>query len=135
MHTILPRQVASLLAIAAVSQNIAASESARTPLRARLPHHEVSIEYLLESCAVIGKTAGGKIPHFDCESYVYGVLDSHLQARPHLPKTLQSCHPPSFAPWQVYELIINEKNLVRTDLAAEAILKVLARRFPCPQAR
>ena len=37
----------------------------------------IDADFLLETCSVTGQTAYGKIPFFDCQSYVLAVLDTY----------------------------------------------------------
>ena len=59
----------------------------------------VTVDFLYETCSAVGQTAHGMIPHFDCESYVYGVLDAHVAVRDALPKAQRACFPASLPPW------------------------------------
>jgi hypothetical protein len=106
--------------------------NAITPLDTRHKRESVTVDYLLESCAVIGETAGGMIPFFDCESYLYGVIDSHLAVRALLKPKQQACFPADIAPWQVYEDI---QQFIPQSLwhkpAAPLIIEALRTKYPC----
>ena len=105
--------------------------AAKGPLDTRHARETVSMDYLMESCTVVGETAGGMVPHFDCESYLYGILDAHVAMRGAL-KTPSACFPADIAPWQVYEQLVE---LPRTEdwgkPAAPLIVEALKKRYPC----
>jgi hypothetical protein len=105
----------------------AADPSSKGPLR-----HDVTIDFLYEACAAKGETARGDIPYFDCESYVYGVLDSYIAVRNALPKKERACFPADIAPWQVIEyaryLVVGNS---RPAKAGPALIDILKRKYPC----
>jgi hypothetical protein len=68
------------------------------------PHQEVTVDYLYESCSTVGETAHGDIPYFDCESYVYGVLDAYMKVSGDIPKESRACFPPKVEPWRVLQM-------------------------------
>lgn len=108
------------------------SAAAATPLESRHARQAVTLEFLFEACTVIGETAYGMIPHFDCETYLYGVLDAHLAVRDSLPAAEQSCFPAQLAPWQVYEQLLSvDTQTMRQKPAASGILEILKQRYPC----
>ena len=87
---------------------------AANPSDTKYPRQSVSVEYLYETCSVVGGTAGGLIPFFDCESYVYGVLDTHLSHRIEVPDPARAsvmgrpdactlCHVDADRAWAVRE--------------------------------
>ena len=105
---------------------------AETPLDKKQPRHTVTIDYLLESCTVIGETAGGMIPYFDCESYIYGVLDSYLAARDSVKQNERACFPENIAPWEVYnELLSAPAPKNGSKPAAPCIIDILQKKYPC----
>jgi len=80
----------------------------------------------------VGETAHGIIPHFDCESYIYGVLDSFLAFSDFLPPHRRTCAPEELAPWMVYEhLMAADIQGLREDPAASVITDILHHTFPC----
>jgi hypothetical protein len=110
----------------------AASAQAQTPLDTRHKRESVTLDFFLEACTVIGKTAHGKIPHFDCESYLYGVLDAQLAARGSLHGAARTCFPERIAPWEVYkELDTPITAGQRTQPAADFIVSALRKKYPC----
>jgi hypothetical protein len=121
----------SILAILLVAA--AAPLPAATPLARKAPRETVTVAFLLEACSVVGETAHGMIPHFDCESYLYGVLDaqSALAANSGGAST---CVPETIAPWQVYEALLAAPipDARRGEPAAPFVLEVVAARFACP---
>ena len=105
---------------------------AQTPLDTRHKRESVTLDFLLEACSVVGKTAHGKIPHFDCESYIYGVLDAQLAARGSLQGAARTCFPERIAPWEVYrELDTTITSAQRQQPAADFIISVLRKKYPC----
>ena len=103
-----------------------------TPLDKKLPRQIVSIDYLLESCTVIGQTAGGMIPYFDCESFIYGVIDSYITTRENIKKDERACFPKTIAPWEVYrELLSAPQPQDGTKPAAPYIIDILRKKYPC----
>jgi hypothetical protein len=98
----------------------------------RHAREKVTVDYLFESCSVVGETAHGMIPHFDCESFTYGVLDSYLSVRDSIPKASRACFPANLPPWKALEAAsaeINDKN--RTKLAAPFLIEALRKKHPC----
>lgn len=69
-----------------------ASAFAKTPLDSKNPTATVTLDYFLEACTVVGETQFGMIPNFDCESYIYGVLDTYAATQTKLKKP-QLCIP------------------------------------------
>ena len=106
--------------------------AAGTPLDTRHKRETITMDYLMESCTVVGETAGGMVPHFDCESYLYGLLDAQLAVRGVLAQKHAACFPEGIAPWEVYQEL---GALVRRDdwdkPAAPFVLEALKKRFPC----
>ena len=106
---------------------------ASNPSETRYPRETISVDFLYESCSVVGKTAKGKIPFFDCESYVYGVLDSYLAIRNMIPKAKRACFPASLPPWQALEVAepaVTAQGQSSRD-AANVIVEALRRKYPC----
>jgi hypothetical protein len=107
---------------------------ARTPSDTRLPRRKVTIDYLYEACADVGDPASerGDIPFFDCESFVYGVLDAYLVVRSGIPQERRACFPESLPPWkaleEVHEIIGETEG---THLAAPVIIESLRKKYPC----
>ena len=107
---------------------------ATNPSDSHRPREVITVNYLYESCSVVGETARGKIPFFDCESYVNGVLDAYLITRPFIPKEKRSCFPTNLPPWKVLEdvkQIIGEGQGSRP--AGRTIIEALSKKYPCPQ--
>jgi hypothetical protein len=100
----------------------------------RKPRDQVTLDGLHEACSVVGQTARGSIPYFDCESYVYGALDSYLGVKESIPKAQRACFPANIPPWRVLEisaqLDIPHKS---EDIAAPLIIEALRKKFPCPK--
>lgn len=104
---------------------------ARTPLDTKNAPAIITIDYFLEACSVIGDTEYGMIPNFDCESYIYGILDTVAATKNSLKKPL-ACFPKNIAPWQVYEMITTQPiQQNRNNPAATFILKTLGEKYPC----
>lgn len=104
---------------------------AQSPLDTKNSPAVVTIDYFLEACSVIGDTQYGMIPNFDCESYIYGILDTVAATKNSLKKPL-ACLPKNIAPWQVYEIITTQPiQQNRNNPAATFILKTLGEKYPC----
>lgn len=106
--------------------------NAITPLDTRNKHETITLDYFLEACTVIGETGSGLISHFDCESYLYGIMDTQRVLNASLPTEQQACIPEKLAPWQLYEQIgsvipDNEWG----NLAAPHITHLLRQKYPC----
>lgn len=118
--------------IALLTSLLACPAVAVTPVDRKQPRQTITLDYLMESCTVIGETAGGMVPHFDCETYLYGVLDSQRAMQSGRPAAQRSCVPASLAPWQVWQDI--ERWIPREEWskpAAPLLVEALGRRFPC----
>jgi hypothetical protein len=91
------------------------------------------MDYLYESCSSNGNTAGGDIAYFDCESYVYGVLDAYLNIKSALPLNKQACFPNDLPPWRALEIAepLDFGAAGRKD-AAPQIIAALRKHYPCP---
>lgn len=92
----------------------------------------VTVDYLYEACSAAGQTARGMIPYFDCRSYVYGVLDSHLAVRRYLPSDHGACFPASISPEEV--LKIGQDALLQdhgSEEAGPALIEMLRKKYPC----
>jgi hypothetical protein len=99
----------------------------------RNPRHEVTVDYLYEACSNVGGTARGDIPYFDCESYVYGVLDSYVKVREAIPKTTRACFPANIEPWRVLEMADPAPGTYsRGQTAASYLIDFLRKKYPCP---
>ncbi len=111
---------------------LAGGVTAKSVNDTRLPRKPITSEYLYETCATVGETEAGLIPYFDCESYVYGVLDSHVAVRDGLPLKQRSCFPKDIQAWRVLNEVEAEvlgKNGARN--AGDAIIRALVQRYPC----
>jgi hypothetical protein len=108
--------------------------NATNPSETKNPRREVTVDYLYESCSNVGGTAHGDIPYFDCESYVYGVLDGYNKVRDEIPKSRRSCFPAHIEPWQVLEMAnpIPAGNYNRLQSAGSFLIDFLVKRYPCP---
>lgn len=98
----------------------------------RNPHQNVTMNYLYEACGAKGNTGGGDIPYFDCESYVYGVLDSYIFIRNSIPMANRSCFPRDIPPWFALEIaspLLTNANGNKN--AAPLIIQALHDRYPC----
>lgn len=105
---------------------------ARTPIDIGNARQTISMDYLMESCTVVGETAGGLVNYFDCESYLYGLLDAQAQLNSQVPPADRICLPPAMAPWQVYDRLARlEGGEDWSGPAAPIILRVLRQQFPC----
>lgn len=98
-----------------------------SPIETKHPKQWVSGDFFMEACAVVGETAHGMIPHFDCESYIYGVVDA-LSVTRSLP-----CLPKQLAPWQVYEAVLSlsPSSAALQQHAATLIFSALRKKYPC----
>ena len=106
--------------------------AAANPSETRYTRHDVTVDYLYEACSVVGQTAKGDIPFFDCESYVYGVLDSYLKVSASIPKPSRACFPERIEPWRVLEMADPKPGTYRTDQSAAAyLIDFLRKRYPC----
>lgn len=114
--------------------SLAGGVAAKSANDMRLPRKPITSEYLYETCATVGETEAGLIPHFDCESYVYGVLDSHVAIRDGLPLRRRSCFPKDIQAWRVLNEIeadVLGKN--GAGNAGDAIIRALVKRYPCQE--
>lgn len=109
------------------------SALADTPLDRRAPVAPVSADFFLEACTNVGQTAHGMIAHFDCESYLYGVMETLRHSARTTPRGPgRICLPNSLAPWQVYEILLRAAApQPPSQSAARYILQVLALHYPC----
>ena len=105
---------------------------ATNPSETRYPRRQVTVDGLYEACSVVGGTAKGDIPYFDCESYVYGVLDAYLAVRESVPKNRRACFPADIPPWRALEdahsLILSSEH---SSTAAPALIEALRKKYPC----
>lgn len=121
-------KLAAFLMLIAVSS----AANAITPLDTRNEHETITLDYFMEACTVIGETGSGLIPYFDCESYLYGIMDTQRVLNASLPPEQQACIPEKLAPWQLYEQIgsvlpDNEWG----NLAAPHITNLLRQKYLC----
>ena len=66
--------------------------------------YDIDSDFLAEACTVIGQTAYGKIPYFDCYSYFYGILDSYRTVANSPPASQRICMPDKLTPNQAYDI-------------------------------
>lgn len=60
------------------------------------PRAKVTLDYWGEACSIdMGDPVlrGGVIPYFDCQSYLYGMLDAYLSVSKFIPKNQRVCLP------------------------------------------
>jgi hypothetical protein len=130
-----PTPIALLVSLAFAASAYASSpqQAALSPDQTHNPRKVVTVDSLYEACGVVGQTARGEIPFFDCESYVYGVLDSYLAVRSTLPRDLRACFPASIPPWKVLQearsLGIEDKE--GSKVAGPALIDAMRRKYPC----
>jgi hypothetical protein len=110
----------------------ASQAEADSPFDTRYPRKEVTINFLYEACSVVGETAHGNIPFFDCESYVYGVLDTYLATRSAIPVAKRACFPAALPPWQALEIArpLTLGN-IGDQTAGPLIIEALRKQYPC----
>ena len=121
-------RVLSLAALFAALPAAAVTPLERSELRA-----SVTLDFLMESCTVIGETAYGMIPHFDCESFLYGVIDTHVATEGERGAARRACVPEFLSPRQLYSLI-DERAIPRErwgEAAAPLLVGLLERAYPC----
>jgi len=119
---------AAILALIAASS----AASAVTPLEMRNPHQTVTLHYFMEACSIIGQTASGVVPYFDCESYLYAVMDTQRALNPSLPAEMQACFPDDLPPWRLWASIGPDISVSGwTKPAAISIARVLRQEYPC----
>jgi hypothetical protein len=98
----------------------------------RHPHKDVTVLFLYEACSAVGETSRGKIPFFDCESYVYGVLDAYVSVRSSIPKSKRACFPVAVPPWQVLKEVETEAMSTKpSTLAGSFLIEELRKKYPC----
>jgi len=107
--------------------------AALTPADTRRTRQQVTMDFLYEACGdVEADKSRGMIPYFDCESYVYGVLDAYLSIRESIPKSQRACFPADLAPWQAIEiahpLAFGEQS---SKAAAPVLIEALRKTYPC----
>jgi hypothetical protein len=102
----------------------------------RAPRKTVSMDYLYESCDNRGGTAGGDIAYFDCESYVYGVLDAYLEIRNEIPLNERACFPENLPPWLALKIAepLDEGSAGRRE-AGPQIIAALRNKYPCQKSQ
>lgn len=93
----------------------------------------VTYVFLYEACSSIGETGGGMIPWFDCESYVYGVLDSYIATRNTIPIKQRACFPANLAPWEALKLSRKDEftEWEWSRLASTVLIENLRKHYPC----
>lgn len=92
---------------------------------------DVTVAFLYEACSFIGETRGGMIPWFDCESYVYGVLDSYVSIRNSIPREQRACFPADLAPWEALNLSLKHEYSEWNRVAATVLIEDLQKQYPC----
>lgn len=111
----------------------AMAAAAPHPYEVQAARKDVSVNFLYEACSAVGETARGEIPYFDCESYVYGVLDSYLSIRKDIPLSQRACFPPTLPPWKA--LKISEPAMLNSRYknmsAGTALIEMLRDKYPC----
>ncbi|MCZ8868352.1 hypothetical protein OM361_22965 [Escherichia albertii] len=109
------------------------------------PRRDVTLDYWDESCSLdMGDPdkKGGIIPYFDCQSYLYGMLDAYISIRNYIPKEQRACFPDKITPWQVlqdtkYVFVVSPgRNEFRKpyngdNTAFVEIIKELHKKYPC----
>lgn len=108
------------------------------------PRAKVTLDYWGESCDIdMGDPVlkGGIIPYFDCQSYIYGILDAYISIRDFIPKKERVCFPKNITPWQVlqdtqYIDLSDDKITLRKpyngfNTASVEIIKELHKKYPC----
>ena len=106
--------------------------NATNPFETRYPRQTVTVDGLYEACSVVGETAKGDIPYFDCESYVYGVLDAYVKVSSEIPRAERACFPAGIEPWRVLEMANPMPGTYRKDQsAASFLIDFLKKRYPC----
>ncbi|MES2605743.1 MAG: hypothetical protein V4603_12460 [Pseudomonadota bacterium] len=111
---------------------MSSSDWAATPLDSRNPQQVITVDYFFEACTVIGETAYGLVPHFDCETYLYGILDTYQAVNSALPAAQRVCLPAKLAPWQVYEALSGIDTATSGgENAAAFIVKALRELYSC----
>lgn len=84
------------------------SAAAATPLETRHSRETITLEFLMEACSVVGETEFGMVPNFDCESFLYGVIDTHAALDASRGDAQRTCAAHGIAPWQLYALVDDE---------------------------
>lgn len=109
------------------------------------PRKKVTLDYWGESCSLeMGdpNRRGGIIPYFDCQSYIYGMIDTYISLRDFVPKKERVCFPENITPWQILQDtkyifdVSPGKNEFRTPYngprtASVEIIKELHKKYPC----
>jgi hypothetical protein len=127
----MPRRTLQPLIVALIA-GLSPAASARTPIDIANARQTITMDYLMESCTVVGETAGGLVNYFDCESYLYGLLEAQVELNPALSDGSRACVPASVAPWQIYEQLSGiEQPTGWSGPAAPIILRELRHRYPC----
>ena len=124
----MPRSFLSVLLLSLRASSVWATNPSET----HYPRRQVTVGYLYEACSNVGETAKGDIPYFDCESYVYGVLDAYLVVRESVPKERRACFPADIPPWlaldDARELVLSG-HMARA--AGPALIEALRKKCPC----
>jgi hypothetical protein len=92
---------------------------------------EVTVDYFLESCTDIGGTAGGLIKYFDCDSYIYGILDTYAEVSPFIPVAQRACIPKSLTPSQFMNDAWHLDIKLGPRTAAPVLIDMLRKKYPC----
>jgi hypothetical protein len=105
------------------------------PTDTKYPHKDISIDFLYEACSNVGETAQGRIRFFDCESYVYGLLDAYVAVRQRIPADQRACFSSNIPPWQILEevrpLVMNNEPNTDKINAGLLIIRALKVLYPC----
>lgn len=109
------------------------------------PRAKVTLDYWGEACSIdMGDPVlrGGVIPYFDCQSYLYGMLDAYLSVSKFIPKNQRVCLPINISPWQILQdtKYIFDVSPTNDDFrkpyngpntASVEIIKELHKKYPC----
>lgn len=105
----------------------------------------MTLDYWGEACSIdMGDPVlrGGVIPYFDCQSYLYGILDTYLSVSKFIPKNQRVCLPINITPWQILQdtKYIFDVSPTNDDFrkpyngpntASVEIIKELYKKYPC----
>jgi hypothetical protein len=105
--------------------------AAASPLERGGKQKGVTVDFLLEACSNVGGTARGKIPYFDCDSYISGVLDTYLLERRFIPSDQRACFPEALLPAQVLTEAWHLDIRLGPRSAAPVLIEMLRKKYPC----
>jgi hypothetical protein len=105
--------------------------TAATSPRHRSVRDSISVDFLLEACSNVGGTALGKIPYFDCDSYIDGVLDAYSLSKQYIPRDKQACFPETLSPAQVLSDAWHLDIHLGPKKAAPILIDMLIKKYPC----